>query len=76
MQRDEKNSKIRLIFHAIYTVIRSSNYFIWFKERSSEERFWNYNKDLNHRQYIKNTELSICIWYLKDAGTHIMSNGQ
>ena len=31
---------------------------------------------INHRQYIKNTELSICIWYLKDAGTHIMSNGQ
>ena len=32
-------------------------------------RFWNHNRVLNHKQYIKNTELSKYIWLLKDAGT-------
>ena len=34
-----------------------------------KERFWNHNRDFNHEQYIKNTELSKYIWLLKDAGT-------
>ena len=33
------------------------------------ERFRNNNRDFNHEQYIKNTELSKYIWSLKDAGT-------
>ena len=34
-----------------------------------KERFRNHNRDLNHKQYIKSTELSKYIWSLKDAGT-------
>ena len=34
-----------------------------------KEMFWNHNKDFNHEQYIKSTELSKYIWSLKDAGT-------
>ena len=34
-----------------------------------KERFRNHNRDFNHEQYIKSTELSKYIWSLKDAGT-------
>ena len=34
-----------------------------------KERFQNHNRDFNHEQYIKSTELSKHIWLLKDAGT-------
>ena len=40
-----------------------------------KERFWNHNREFNHRQYIKSTELSKYIWLLKDAG-HTSSIGQ
>ena len=34
-----------------------------------KERFRNLNRDSNHEQYIKSTELSKYIWLVKDAGT-------
>ena len=34
-----------------------------------KERFRNHNRDFNHKQYIKSTELSKYICLLKDAGT-------
>ena len=34
-----------------------------------KEMFRNHNRDFNHEQYIKSTELSKYIWSLKDAGT-------
>ena len=34
-----------------------------------KEMFQNHNRDFNHEQYIKSTELSKYIWLLKDAGT-------
>ena len=34
-----------------------------------KERFRNHDRDFNHKQYIKNTELCKYIWSLKDAGT-------
>ena len=34
-----------------------------------KERFRNHNRDFNHEQYIKSTELSKYIWSLKDVGT-------
>ena len=41
-----------------------------------KERFQNRNKDFNHEQYIKSTELSKYkyIWPLKDAGTPYIIN--
>ena len=34
-----------------------------------KKRFRNHNRDFNQEQYIKSTELSKYIWWLKDAGT-------
>ena len=41
-----------------------------------KERFRNHNRLFNHNQYIKSTELSRCIWSLKDEGTTSTSIGQ
>ena len=38
-------------------------------QTSFKERFRNYNRDFNHKQYLKSTELYKHIWSLKDAET-------
>ena len=44
----------------------TDKFYLQVTQTTFKERFWNHNKDLNHMQFIKNTELSKYIYLLKD----------
>ena len=47
---------------------KDHNFYFGVAQTPFKERFRNYNRDFNHEQYIRSTELSKYIWLLKDAG--------
>ena len=48
---------------------KDHNFYFGVAQTPFKERFRNHNRDFNYEQYIKSTELSKYIWWLKDART-------
>ena len=48
------------------TELNLPQYTLTWQQHPSKRRFRNHNKDFNHGQYRENTELSKCMWWLKE----------